>query len=325
VAAFRLAGPPISWSPVGGAWSHRVFRLETRAGRYAVKELRDPWRDPKWPAWLAAAFAFEMRAWEAGVAMPEPIPAPDGGCVAWVARVGGRDTDDPAPVRVHRWADGVPAPDGAVSPEVASWAGSTLATMHGLAVRPRDRTPFPVPSTATVDRWASLAAMAHERGAPWAGLLTDARPATQVTAELFHADREAPDVMSHGDVDQKNIVLTESSPVLCDWDVAAPVVPRQEVGDVALSLAAWRRFDIAADVVRAYRAAGGEDVRVRPTDLGRTLVVSLDWIAFNVERALGLRDALPAEAALANALVPRLLADYPRHVGIAVRIETLLA
>jgi Ser/Thr protein kinase RdoA (MazF antagonist) len=311
-------------SPVDGAWSHRVFRLETGAGSYAVKELRNPWRDPKWQAWLAAAFDFEMRAWDAGVAMPEPIPAPDGGCVAWVARVGDRDEDDPAPVRVHRWVDGAPAPDGAVSREVAWWAGSTLATMHGLAVRPRDRALFPVTSTATVDRWAELAAAAHERGVPWAGLVSDARPATQVAVDLFDADDEAPDIMSHGDVDQKNVVLTGSSPVLCDWDVAAPVVPRQEVADVALSLAAWRRFDIAAAVVRAYRAAGGDDVRVRATDLGRTLVVSLDWIALNVERAMGVRDAHPDEVALASALVPRLLADYPRQVDVAVRIETLL-
>jgi hypothetical protein len=39
---------------------------------------------------------------------------------------------------------------------------------------------------------------------------------------------------------------------------------------------------------------------------------------------MGVRDAHPDEVALASALVPRLLADYPRQVDVAVRIETLL-
>jgi hypothetical protein len=50
----------------------------------------------------------------------------------------------------------------------------------------------------------------------------------------------------------------------------------------------------------------------------------LDWIAFNVERALGLRTASPEEATLSADLVPRLLAEVPRHLAVALQAGHVL-
>ncbi|MFD3446927.1 hypothetical protein ACFDTO_20205 [Microbacteriaceae bacterium 4G12] len=41
-SAFGLPGTPLSLTPVPRAWSHRVFRLSTTRGRYAVKQLLNP-------------------------------------------------------------------------------------------------------------------------------------------------------------------------------------------------------------------------------------------------------------------------------------------
>lgn len=130
--------------------------------------------------------------------------------------------------------------------------------------------------------------------------------------------------MTHGDIDQKNIVTTSDGPVLCDWDVAAPLVPRWELADVALSLACWEALPIAREVVRAYRRSGGDDTAVQPSDLGLPMMTGLDWAAFNVERALGLRPATPAEAAMAGGLLPGLLAEIPVQAEMACRIAAVL-
>jgi hypothetical protein len=53
-------------------------------------------------------------------------------------------------------------------------------------------------------------------------------------------------------------------------------------------------------------------------------MVGLDWIAFNVERAIGVRPATPAEAQLARRLVPGLLAGLPDSVGAAMRLDDVL-
>ena len=121
IAAFGLAGPVTGWSPVGGAWSNRVFRLDAAGRRYAVKEMRNPWADPNWQQWLAESWVFEQRAMAAGVAAPRPVPDPaSGSCLAWVSR---RDPAlGDAAVRVHHWVHGNPAGPGPVTADTARWA-----------------------------------------------------------------------------------------------------------------------------------------------------------------------------------------------------------
>jgi hypothetical protein len=112
--------------------------------------------------------------------------------------------------------------------------------------------------------------------------------------------------------------------VLCDWDVATPLLPAREVADVALSMANWVRFDIARTVVRAYFDAGGQDTDIQPADLGPQLMAGLDWIAFNVERAVGIRGTRPQDVALGNHLVPDLLARLPEQLNVSLRVTELL-
>nr|WP_246211470.1 aminoglycoside phosphotransferase family protein [Phytoactinopolyspora alkaliphila] len=312
-------------TPVAGAWSNRVYRLTTSVGVYAVKHLRNPWNVARWLEWLDAAWTLEARAHLAGIRMPEPVPNPaDGGCVAWVESVAGTD---PIPVRVHRWMDGSALPPEPVGSEVAAWAGATLATVHGLQVTTSDRTIFPIFNTDTADQWPELVSKARAAHAAWAADLWELRPHAGRIAELAQeaGSTDEPEVMCHGDIDQKNIVLAPDGPVLCDWDVAMPLVPRRELADVALSLAGWRHLDVAREVVRAYRCAGGAAEEIHPADLGPAMSTRLDWLAFNVERAIGTRSAAVDEVALSRRLVPELIRDVPRQLAVALRWPEKLA
>ncbi len=120
---------------------------------------------------------------------------------------------------------------------------------------------FPVPNTGPASRWTELTDAAEWSGAAWARLLRAAAPAVSQIAELVRTAGYLPDqeVMTHGDIDQKNLIASAPGPVLCDWDLAVPLVPRRELADVALSLACWDDTRIAREVVRAYRRAGGDD------------------------------------------------------------------
>ena len=186
---------------------------------------------------------------------------------------------------------------------------------------------FPLPDTTTADGWPDLITAARQAGAPWADQLQAVLPAVAEIAELARAAGHRPgdEVMSHGDIDQKNLVLAADGPVLCDWDVAMPIVPSRELADVAMSMAGWERQDIGREVLRAYRAAGGLVTGIRPGDLGQSMMSSLDWIAFNVGRVTGARPADPAEAALGSRLVPELLARLPRELELVRRADEFLA
>jgi hypothetical protein len=195
--------------------------------------------------------------------------------------------------------------------------------LHGLRITPRDRDLFPVTSTATAVRWPELTEAARRRQAPWATTMEAAAPAVALIADLARSAGFRPDqeVMTHGDIDQKNLLLTKTGPVLCDWDLAAPFVARRELADVAMSLAAWTDLDIAREVVRSYREGGGDDTTIEPPDLGQSMMIGLDWVAFNVERAIGLRPAGAAETSRARELVPGLLAAIPVQAVAAARIS----
>jgi hypothetical protein len=106
--------------------------------------------------------------------------------------------------------------------------------------------------------------------------------------------------------------------------VAAPRVPRRELAAAALSLACWRAFGVAREVVRSYRGAGGDDTAIQACDLGQPMMTGLDWVAFQVERAVGRRPAAPAEVERAHELVPGLLAVIPRHAAVALRSGSIL-
>jgi Ser/Thr protein kinase RdoA (MazF antagonist) len=325
VSVFGLPGPVTAWSAVGRAWSNRVYRLGAGDRGFAVKEMRNPWADPHWQEWLAESWLFEQRAIAAGIAAPQPVPNPaNGSCLACVSR---RDPAlPPAAVRVHHWADGHPVSLGPVEPGMARWAGQVLATLHALQVRARDRGLFPVPNTEIADRWPELTEAAHRSGVTWAEQLAVAAPAVSRIAELARSAGYRPDqeVMTHGDIDQKNLIATTAGPVLCDWDLVAPLVPRRELADVAMSLADWQEYSIGREVIRSYRQAGGDDTGIEPADLGPPLMTGLDWVAFNVERAIGLRPATAAETAQARELAPKLLQAIPGQVSVTMRIGDLL-
>ena len=250
LAAFGLPGRPIDLTPAPGGWSNSVYRLRTDHGDYAVKALRNPWGEPRWQQWLEESWRLEIAAGAAEVAMPRPIAEPvRGGCVAFVDRA---DGSGGLPVRIHHWVDGTPLASGPVDLEVAAWAGRTLARVHGLGLKPLDPELFRVAGSASAQAWPDLVERARSAGTGWAALLAAANPWVERMTDLFVAVRDESTVMSHGDVGQRNVLVTAAGPLLCDWDVAMPVVPAHDLAHVAVSLAAWRDKAVARTVVRAY-------------------------------------------------------------------------
>lgn len=348
-AAFGLPGRPVAMATVGGAWSNLVLRLRTDRGEYAVKVLRNPWQESTFLDWVEASFLFERSAIAADVPAPAPVPNPENGhAVAMVERVDGAGQ---VPVRMHAWVDADAAVDPPVGPDLARWTGQVLATVHGLAIvpDPARRRVFPVPNTDVGRRWPQVVSRASLAGSPLAAALSKVEPTVEAMTELadLAADRAADratdqvgrPVMSHGDIDTKNIlvargdhtgrvradrVVDQPAAWLCDWDVCAPLVPREELADVACSLAAWRSAPVAHAVVRAYRDAGGEYAEPQPCDLGPSFMTGLDWLVLNLDRTLEpARDA--AEAALGAAVLPGLIRELPAKLATASRLSTFLA
>jgi Ser/Thr protein kinase RdoA (MazF antagonist) len=166
-------------------------------------------------------------------------------------------------------------------------------------------------------------ARSRAAGAPWAQALATAEPVAHRASVLLVPWDPAHEVLCHGDVGQKNLLLGAEGPLLCDWDVVLPRVAAHDLAEAALSMACWREPAIALGVVSAYGAAADHRVTLTPSDLGPSLASRLGWIRFTVDRALHVA-ASPADRDAADGL-PGLLEDLARRVYVAERIGEWLA
>ena len=249
-------------APLGGGAIHQHWRLEVRfdggplAGEHALVVRAAGAAELAESLGLADEFAVAQAAFEAGVAVPEPL-----WCCEQPAVLG-------RPFAVSRHAPGVAAAHllvrdetlGGPRPALLARLGAELAAIQAIPVeRPALAfLPRPAPSPA-------LAAVAEFRAA------LDAHPRPRPALEwgLRWLERNAPPagplVLVHGDYRTGNFLVDDGGlQGILDWEFARWGDPLEDVG--WLTARCWRanHYDRPvgglgprADFERGYRAAGG--------------------------------------------------------------------
>ncbi|MCB1703666.1 MAG: aminoglycoside phosphotransferase family protein [Halioglobus sp.] len=288
-AALRLGAPVAVPERVTGGFHHLMWHLQTDAGRFAVKQL-GPDTDV-----LAAA---TVRHYNATEAIAEAF-AQQGVVAVHALQQQSQylQVIDGEGYLVYPWTDAAALDRKHLSAAHAVKVASLLAHMHRVDIRVTGLQEVPLASHAQdnilllVDR----AVAAHARGC---GELERHLPdwldiaARQPQARRALAQHR---VISHGDMDQKNILWDAGGePVLIDWESARPLNPTHDALVVALD---WSGITSAFEqalfdrFIAAYRRAGGEiDEAVLPLAFDRILGNWLDWLMFNVGRSLEMHD-----------------------------------
>lgn len=312
VDAFGLGAPLGPPRPVSGGRSHLMWRLATTTGEYAVKQLHrstEAW----WLRDYRVAARVEQVAFEAGIAMPEPIhPARPAAPLLAQVSVAGQLLG----VRVHRWVPGEALPCGPPPAPVLRWVGATLAALHTLPVGldPAQAVLYEPHSPHEWADWlAERGAGAPELARTVAGFLPDIEEATaHVEAARALVGPELALRYTHRDLKPDNVLLGAAAPVLVDWDGAGPDFAQWEATRAALAFArtptGWDRaaFEL---VMRSYRGAGGLPVAPRAESFAGVLRQQLGAAAWLLWRALGYRPASPAERDAAREHLREMLAD----------------
>ena len=316
--AFALGQPQGPLAPVPGAWSNRLWRLETEQGRFAVKELRGPPAAGRWADRLQVAMTVERAAWTAGtIPMAEPMPTATGG--GWLAEVA-TTTGERVTVCCHRWVPGIPATAVAPNPAMAADVGRSLAAIHALGLAGPATTATSL-AGLSLAAWDQTVTQARRAGLPWAGELGGLTTLVEQLAQRLQAlqGQGRRMVLSHRDLDPKNAVVRPDRRVaVLDWDYAGPILAGSELLVTALSFAGGPLQPDAAGLracVRGFLDAGGQ---VQPPDLLDTAAIhqeSLDWLWLNVDRCFGRRLRDPADHQLGQRLAPQLLDAFAAEVA----------
>ena len=301
----ELTREPVVAAAGWGGHNH-VWRVDTRAGAFALKEARRPVGED-----ILSAIEIERAAVAAGIPAPSPIAASDG---RWVI------ADGSTWYRCHEWVGGKTKRNEDATPAEAAAMGSLVARLHGLALPATRAEPVGRFGAA---HWSELA----ERGRAkrWAVLVRAHLP------EMLAVEAAAPEarggrVGSHRDLNAHNVLFDDDRLVLIDWDAAGPAWPPNERAAFAVTWASrdGGRLDLETAVafLRGYVEGGGA---VEPSDtvaLGARLSGLLWWTEHNVQLALrGIGDDQDALAALlVEAVIDarRALADDQRFLARAL-------
>jgi Ser/Thr protein kinase RdoA (MazF antagonist) len=250
---FALPGSrPRLTGPVAQGYMGRIWRLETEAGRWAIKEANAPLD----LGHARSATAFELAAVAAGVPMPLPVPGADGDPVQLV---------DGRELRCHTWVE-MAELDTDLDP---TQLGALLARLHGVD--------FDLPGSADpwysapvgAARWDELLAACRDR-APFADRLTALRD-DLIAAEAVI--RQAPSLRTcHRDLFADNVRASGDGLCVVDWENCGQADPAGELGMVLFE---FTRTDPARtqELYRAYLDSGGPARVTGPETFGMVVAV----------------------------------------------------
>ena len=300
-----LQGEPRNLKP---ADSNPAWAAETSRGPWIIKTAVPPgawWFDA-----MSQAGALELAARYAGIATPEPADE-RGDAGLW------HDVSGEMYARAVRWVPGH-HPELPLEPEQAKWLGAALAAIEQtrLPADPASDSGYRLHPQAAWLEWISEAvAMGRLDPATADGLaalvadLNDVIASARGQAAIYQR--------LHRDVSAVNILVTDSGPVLLDFDHAGPQVPWWEfVADTfnlaspALGVAEPSRSTVDA-AYAAYLRAGGTPGPADLTAFTGMLAARLSFTAYLLWVSCGHRGSTRDQQAQAKRELHEALVTLP--------------
>ena len=266
--------------PVSGGFLHRMYRVETEQGSYAVKHLnpgimgRDGVLDN-----YARAEGLERILEDAGIPM---VPA---------LTVNGQKMQkaDGQYFYVFHWLDGQMTDWNHITQEQCRKAGNILGRIH--AIQP-ENVEHQEPELSKID-WAGYVRKAQEENSEIAGLLAENEALLYaVEQEMNKARCVLPDMrcISDEDMDPKNVMWENGNPWVIDLECLDRGNPVSHVLQLALQWSGITTCSIDITKTLAffdgYLEAYDNCFRAYSSVFG-VAYTWVEWLDYNIQRALG--------------------------------------
>ncbi len=281
--AFELGTIIGDATSVNGGLIHKMWRINTSHGRFAIKELnaaimqRPNIREHYCQTEIisAAIACQKIPAIPALLHQGTPLYDVDG-----------------MTVMVFPWVAGDTLLLKHITTTHAKMMGALLAQIHSskLTIASLEKQEAPEFSDA---HWQSMINAAHNENFPWAHELNITQLITWTEhsqeAQTFLNNHR---VVSHRDLDPKNVLWADAkSPFLVDWESAGWINPTQELITVAIEWSGMTETqfnpDIFLAIIESYCQMGGKLIRDEIPHAVHALIGGyLNWLEFNVCRSL---------------------------------------
>ncbi|MGI5958435.1 MAG: phosphotransferase [Massiliimalia sp.] len=311
-------GKCLGFLPVFGGLLHKMYRVDTVQGAYAVKLLNPEImkRDSAWDHYL---FSEQI----AGLAKEQGIPALPA------------LNQDGLPIQkiedhcfmVFPWFEGIADVTGAPDPGKAAKIGACLAKIHqikGMGVCSSK------PETYAAKDWEQAKVLGTGQGKAWMDSYICFLPQIQeIERNIIQTEPELFEnrIVSHRDLDRKNVLWdAKGNPMLIDWEAAGWIHPSLDVVSTALY---WSVDETMRWFPQCFQAFLQAYAKTSPAfefpcwkaALYGDLAGKLDWLFYNLCRSVGMVSADLQEQQIAEEQIVKTLHEIQKEVLLFDRLR----
>ncbi|MBD3918887.1 phosphotransferase [Paenibacillus sp. PR3] len=314
----EIQGEPRSLS---GGFMHQMYGIETSQGRYAIKVL-NPMIMQRPTAKANFIRSEQIASMAANVVPAAPAIQRNGDSLHYV---------DDHHMQAFGWVQGVVLNPDAITVDHCITIGSILADLH-LADFTSLSITYPISHNVQEPTdWTSYLAQGEGNRAIWVEMMA------QTIDNLYKWDAQANvsvtkltanTVISHNDLDPKNVLWYDKNPTIIDWECANYVNPMQDLIETALywatdgnGTANQERF---LAFIQAYSLKIGPLVTDWHVVLSSGFAGKLGWLAYNLRRSLGIESSDAAEQELGTEQVKATLDVLHQYAEQLKEIELWL-
>lgn len=271
--------------PVSGGLIHRMWRINTNCGSFAVKEL-----DPAIMQRSGIHKIYIQSEKIAATLKKEGIPV----ATAIIKNNTPLYETDGITVMVFPWVEGKTLTLDQVTTKHANKIGTVVAAIHAANIKPFN---MPIAETYSIsmERWRELVDRAFHNKLAWANVANTNLPDLITWSDLYQKAQQRLNkrlIISHTDMDPKNVIWCDDTlPVLIDWEGAGLANPTAEIMNVAIGWSGETeplfRKDIFSAIIDGYCKAGGYIIKDDMPDAFYRLIGGyLAWLEFNMTRSV---------------------------------------
>jgi Ser/Thr protein kinase RdoA (MazF antagonist) len=270
-----------------GGHLHRMYALETTSGQYAVKALNPQvmQRPEAWQNIMNAERAAQLAAGQVTAAAAKVF---DSGVISDI---------DGQYYLVFDWVDGDTLSADSLTLAHCGKMGRILADLHAV-----DFSPLELPDDAvSFYEWDAYLRAGEEACAPWLEAYRAdyesliVRNGRLIRAAIRYSDDA---VVSHRDLEPKNVIWRGGDPTIIDWESAGFINPMHDLVETALY---WSDGGGGYDpekfkaFIAGYICAAGPLEADWPVILDMGFGAKLGWLDYSLKRSLGIECADEAE------------------------------
>lgn len=305
---------------VSGGLLHRMFSVNTTQGKYAVKALN--------PQIMLRLTAFQhiLRSERIANAANKSVPALS------ARRFNGnslQELDDQFYL-VFDWVDGKTLKPNEINTCHSEKIGTILADLHSI-----DFTDLSIAKDKSekseITDWNSYLKKGQETNAEWIELLSDNidklyswNTKSNEAAQQLEKDM----IISHRDLDSKNVMWIQDEPVIIDWESAGYINPMQDLTETAIYWSENANGEIDKNRFEAFICGYKKKRGNLQADWRRVLENGfsgkLGWLEYSIKRSLWIECTDEKEQQLGTAQVTHTINSIRNYSDKLLDIEEWL-